>query len=365
MFHLFRKVYLDFDSNIDGYKNRIVISSTNGYKDTDDKNFYQGLGVSDLIGEGKEFATELDLFKKCKELSDSGDEQLIVFCDKTSYLHLFIAWHKILLSNIDADSLWSVFIKHVDKETYESTVTGRSENVHYNDLKPSTWSKESFTAQFASISAAPDTVWNNSILEHVSLDYLLTTHLTSTTDLVKAALKNKIQLFVDRTLQTEIYDIKMYAMTRSQDKKLHDILSISEVETVSDFFAAPALSPLSDPSFWDESKKMVASSKEAAITLSNVVNIPALITTLKTFRIDQQGQKEDSIFVTKLDWLNWVSSTLTDEQLSALLVDEDFCASEFVCDSDVHKVNILFIDSVLKLYRTSNTDPLSKYTIAL
>lgn len=365
MFHLFRKVYLDFDTNIDAYKNRMVISATNGVQDDTNNSFYQGLTVADLVGDGKEFATEIDLFKKCKELSDDNDDQLIIFCDKNSFLHMFIAWHKSLLSSIDADSLWSVFTKHVDKESYNSAITGRSEHVRFDQFKPSAWDKDLFVSQFSSINVTPDRTWNNSIVDHIGIDYLLATHIVSSTEAVKAALKNKIKIFADRTMQDEIYDIKMYAALRSQDKKLHEVLSVSDIDTISSLFAKPVLASLSDPSFWNENEKMYASSKSSAITLSNVSDVSALITALKLFRVSQQGQKEDSIFVTKLDWLSWINGTLTDETLATLLGDENVCAAELITDTDWHKVNILFIDNILKLYRSNNTDSLSKYSIAL
>lgn len=365
MFHLFRKVYLDIDSNIDAYMQRIIISGTNGYQDGADKTKYAVLEVSELIGEGKEFTTELDLFKKCKELTDGADDKLVIYCDRLTFTHLFIAWHKTLLANIDVDSLWKVFAYHMDKQSYYSAVTTRSENVGFDLLKPSSWDKDVFTSQFSSINATPDTTWNNSIVNDVSIDYLLATHIKSSTDAVKTALKNKMKVLAERTIQEEIYDIKLYAAVRSQDKKLHDILSVSGVNSIAEFFALPSLTPLSDSNYWNENEKMTASNSSTAISLSNVSDIPALITALKLFRVQQQGQTEDSIFVTKLDWLSWITGTFTDEALDNLLTDNNFCAAELTTDSDWHKVNILFVDSVLKLYNTNNTDYLLKYTIAL
>lgn len=365
MFHLFKKVYLDIDSNIDAHKNRIIISENNGYPDGDTKTFYTVLTLSDLVGEDKEFSTELDLFKKCKELTDDNDNQLVMYCDRMTYMHLFIAWHKVLLANTDLESLWKIFTYHMDKEAYHSTVTTRSENVGFDLLKPTSWEKDIFETQFSSIDVSPDRTWNNSILNDISLDYLLATHIKSSSDAVKTALKNKIKVLAGRTLQEEIYDIKLYAAVRSQDKKLHDTLSVSEVGSIADFFAIPALSPLSDPTYWDEGEKMTASDKSSAIDLASVSDVPALIAALKLFRVNQQGQTEDSIFVTKLDWLSWINGTLTDESLTNLLDDDNFCAAELVTDSDWHKVNILFIDNILKLYKSSDTDSLLKYTIAL
>lgn len=365
MFHLFKKVYLDIDSNIDAYRNRIVISETNGYADGDVKSHYSVLAISDLVGEGAEFATELDLFKKCKELCDADDNQLILYCDRLTFTHLFIAWHKNLLGNIDLESLWKVFTYHMDKQSYYSAVTTRSENVGFDKYKPSSWDKDVFTSQFSSINITPDTTWNNSIVDDVSIDYLLATHIKSSTDAVKTALKNKMKILAGRTLQEEIYDIKLYAAMRSQDKKLHDILTISSIDNIADFFALPALSTLSDSTYWNESEKMTASDSATAITLSSVSDINGLITALKLFRVQQQGQTEDSVFVTKLDWLTWITGTFADETLDTLLIDENFCAAELITDSDWHKVNILLFDHILKLYKSNDTDYLLKYTIAL
>ena len=365
MFHLFKKVYLDIDSNVDAYMQRIIISDTNGHHDGAEKTKYAELSVSELIGDGKEFATELDLFKKCKELTDGADDKLIIYCDRLTFTHLFIAWHKILLANIDADSLWKVFAYHMDKQSYYSTVTTRSEHVGFDLLKPSSWDKDVFTSQFSSITVTSDTTWNNLIVNDISIDYLLATHIKSSTDAVKTALKNKMKVLAERTLQEEIYDIKLYAAVRSQDKKLHDVLSVSNVDSISDFFALPALTTLSNSAYWNENEKMTASNSSTAISLSSVSDIPALITALKLFRVQQQGQTEDSIFVTKLDWLSWITGTFSDEALNDLLTDENFCAAELTTDTDWHKVNILFVDSILKLYNTNNTDYLLKYTIAL
>ena len=365
MFHLFKKVYLDIDSNIDAYRNRIVISETNGYEDEDVRSHYNVFAISDLVGDDKEFSTELDLFKKCKELTDDNNDQFVIYCDRLTFTHLFIAWHKNLLSNIDLDSLWTAFTHYMDKQSYYSAVTTRSEHVGFDLLKPTSWDKDVFASQFSSINITPDTTWNNTILEHVSIDYLLATHIKSSTDAVKTALKNKMKILAGRAIMEEIYDIKLYAAVRSQDKKLHDVLSLTGVNNISDFFATPALSPLSNPTYWNEGEKMTASDNSTAIDLSNVTDIPALITALKLFRVQQQGQTEDSIFVTKLDWLTWITGTFTDEALDNLLTDDNFCAAELITDSDWHKVNILLVDTILKLYKSNNTDYLLKYTVAL
>lgn len=367
MFHLFKKVYLDFDTNIDAYKNRIVISDVSGVEDPGDEgNFYQAQDIADLIGDGQEFATELDLFKKAKELSDDNDDQFIIFCDKPTYQHLFIAWHKNLLSAVDGEALWKVFTFHIDKETYDSAVTGRDEHVQFNDLRIGTWDKTAFLAQFDALTITPDTTFNASILSDLSVDYLLSTDIHSTTSAVRTALKSKIQLLTLRTLQDEVYDIKMYAMIRSQDKAIHDQLGITETpETVADFFAASALSTLTDTTYWNETNKMRASNKQTAVDLTAIPDMTTTVSTLKSLRMAQQGQTAESVFVQKLDWLSWATGTLSDEDYTALLDNEVFTASGFVATPDMHKVNILFIDYILKLYRTSNTANLAKYSIAL
>lgn len=368
MFHLFDKVYLSFDYNLSAYESRIVISqelaSDLGSVPSPAPQHAWSPDVAGLIGIGKSYPLELEFFKEIKNLADGN--KLIIYCDKTAFMHLFIAWHKLLLNITNSNNLWNVWKSFVDKESYRSTITQKNDYVFFNYMAVETWNRTEFDVKFAEITVSKDVGWNASILESLGIEYLLSTHVTNSSTAVKIALKNKIKLLAKRVLKGEIYDTKMHLVSNAFNKSLHDALSISKPETVAGLFSNPSLAIFNNNIFWQENAKMIPAEVGDALDIDAVTGekLSALKSAVRLIRQDFQKCGATSTFIEKINWLDWVNGSLSDEQLVELLDSANFSATELIDDSDIEKINMLFIDWILSLYRTNSLATISDLSIS-
>lgn len=369
MFHLFDKVYLSFDHNLSAHESRFVISqelaSDLGSVPSPAPQHAWSPDVAGLIGTGKSYSSELEFFKEIKNLADGN--KLTIYCDKTAFMHLFIAWHKLLLNITNSNNLWNVWKQFVDKESYRSTVTQKDDYVFFNDMAVGTWNRTEFDAKFAEITVSKDVSWNASILESLGVEYLLSTHVTNSSTAVKTALKNKIKLLAKRVLKGEIYDTKINLVSNAFNKSLHDALSISKPETVAGLFANPSLAIFNNNTIWQENAKMVTADAGDALDIDAVTGekLSALKSAFRLIRQDFQKCEATSPLIEKIEWLNWVNGSLSDAELTALLNSVNFSATELVDASDTDKINMLFIDWTLSLYRTNSLATISDLSISV
>ena len=375
MFHLFDRVYLEFDHAISAYTNRIVISERAAAPELGEfpinmtRQTKFAKNVSELVGLDKEFATELELFKYCGEIASTLTGPLVIFCDAAAMQQLFVAWHKTVLNVNSSDAVWKAWGFMVDKEAYLSTVTRSNEFVQYGNLNLGSWSREEFNNYFDSTSVSKDTSWIASIISSLGIEYLLISYIISPNNAaIRDSLKSKIILLAKRMLQGEIYDSKIELILNSQNKMLHDILGITEALTVDELLNHPRLFVFKDPSLWLTGSKMSASTfGETAFDISKVstLNVDAVIAGFKTVREDFQHQDPAHVFVNKIDWLQWIVSGLSDETLAELLLDPTFSAVTLVDSEDQLHINLLLIDWILKLHRTNNAQAAQELTISV
>lgn len=369
MFHIFDKVYLNFDHNLSAYESRIVISeeiaSDLGSVPSPAPQHAWAKKVSDLIGADKDYDSELNFFKQVKDLADG--QKFMIYCDKDAFLHLFVAWHKLLLNVTTTDNLWNIWKQFVDKESYRSTVTQQDGYVFYNDIAVNTWSRSDLDSKFSAITVTKDTSWNASILESLGVEYLLSSHLNSGSAAVSTALKNKIKLLAKRVLKGEIYDTKLNLVSNAFNKSLHDALSISKPATIIDLFSNPSLAIFNDSTIWNNNGKMVTSDSGDALNIDALSGdkLSAMIAAFRLVRQNFQKCSADSPFIEKIEWLSWACGNLSDSQLTDLLGSPNFSATELVDDSDTDKINMLFVDWILSLYRTNSLATISDLKISV
>lgn len=118
MFHLFKKVYLDWDDKIDAHCDRIIISSKYGGAYEDPHNYYKLYGseksINNLLGKNKKYLNFAELLYEIN--NKNTDEKTIIYCDREAYYKLAIKWLKAILPNCDSKSAWLFFKSHLFKE---------------------------------------------------------------------------------------------------------------------------------------------------------------------------------------------------------------------------------------------------------
>jgi hypothetical protein len=367
MFHLFDKVYLDFDYAISAAVNRVVISQANAPEDGQMGNpqqYAHGYRVADLIGPNKLYSSEIDFFQKIKNIADGN--KTVIYCDRTAFQHLFIAWHKLLLNVSTSENLWNIWKQFVDKTAFQSSLVEIPNYVFFDSVNVESWNRAEFDSLFDSIIISKNSSWNTSILNNVGIEYLLSSYVNNGSTQVKSALKDKIKILAKRVLKGEIYDAKINAMCNAFNKSFLDMLSITTPNKINDIFLTPALSVLNDSTLWQSNGKLKPSNNNDALNIELVTGatIPQLIAAFKFIRQDYQQSLPTSPFIKKIEWLNWVNSELSDQQLDDLLMDPTFTAAEIVDESDRNNVNILFIDWVLGHYRANTVSTISDLSIS-
>lgn len=375
MYHLFDRIYLDHDYFVDSSVNRITISETCGFPDiitadspADTKvTHYWANSVQQLLADN---GSERAFFDRCIEINNrlNGDK-LVIYCDKAAFMHLFIAWHRLVLSAPQEQTIWKIFQFYLEKTSYLSAVTSTPAQVRFNELQVQNWDRVAFSNTYSTMSCRADNEFATKLLPGLSIEHLIASWVTRPEPATAAALKKKMLMFAARAMISELCEAKLHAVRNSQNLKLLKILGIREAASADTVLAAPQLSIFSDPALWDSNNTLVASSKHGSLRLSAITtsNIDSIIEAFKVIRRDLQDFPEDSINTSKIEWLRWVvANDITDGQLTSLLQHEDYCAAEMgdpAADDD--KINVIFADWVLQMYRTGNTRQLVDLQIAV
>jgi hypothetical protein len=124
MFHLFKKVYLDFDTKISMSQDRIICSETHGGIDDliDLSKAFYGLkinsvkSIGDLVGTEKPYNTFYDFFLSIDKFSTENNTSVYIYCDKISYYKLYFMWHKIILSSPDFSNMFNCLKAHMFRQ---------------------------------------------------------------------------------------------------------------------------------------------------------------------------------------------------------------------------------------------------------
>lgn len=368
MFHLYSKVYLDFDHNLSAYESRIVISEKYGATDKSQEfktQYAFGNTISDIIGKDKNFDNELDFFKQIKNLAN-GD-RFIIYCDRAAFLHLFIAWHKILLDVTDATPVWNSWRLFVEKESYRSAVTETVSHVQYDNIKVNNWSEEEFASKFSSIVVSKDPAWLQSIIFDLGLEYLMSSYLNGVSS-VKSVFESKLKLLANRSLQYELYDAKINLTSNAFNKTLHDLLDIDCPDSVDDLLSHPSLEIFKDPQVWNETYQLIPSDSFGSVDISKLSKekIELLIAAFKVVRQNLEKFQLDSPLVKKIYWLNWINNeSISDSQLEDIIQSDEFCSRELISSSDYANVNILLVDWIITNYKNNNLTPIETLTISV
>jgi hypothetical protein len=373
MFHFFDKVYLEFDAKISAEVRRIVISETCGSPDgrepegTRQNPLHCGRQITDLIGEGKTFSSELDFFKQLKVIGDSATSPLVVYCDKNSFLHLFIAWHKFILDNISADTLWKIFKFLIEKETYFSNFLDNPTNLTFSQFNISQWDKTIFDNKFNSLSIAQDRLWNSTVIPNLGIELLLLGYIVAPTNTIKSSLKSKIILLTSRSLLSELFEAKFELILNYQNKKLHNVLGVTNLSTLQELFSQPRLEIFTDPTIWNEAAVLYPTASGSSLNISAVTSsqVTKLIDAYNLVRVEFNGISPTTPQVDIINRLPWaVAGTLSDQQLTELLNNLEFSGSSVSESTDREKVNTMFVDWILRLHRSSSTTEISNLRIA-
>lgn len=198
-FHLFKEVYLIYEKNvIDGGTYRVVVSKENGYPDNVPftRLLASATSFDELVGEGKQFSTFVDLVNSLSNKYDEVKERINIYVDKEAFVKFSVAWTKTLFESPTADSAYN-FVKSYVARANRGFIDPRD----VAKQKLITLTRDEFTTEFNSfngdLSGATAFVADNT--DFLSIEVVLGTYLANGSlkeTFVKKLLKHQRDQFV-------------------------------------------------------------------------------------------------------------------------------------------------------------------------
>jgi hypothetical protein len=389
MFHLFKKVYLDFDDKINMSYDRIICSERfGGNIDSLDlsKVFYGELMASsktidNLIGEEKKFATFLEMLELLNDRVDQYSSPVYVYCDKESYYKFAIKWMKIILPRCTAEAAWKFFKSHIFKEKNFVNSRMSASDRFANDVNAWYLIENQFT-----------TFWNDEIVtqadritysqfihkvkNNLKVEFLLASYLYNKS--LGDVLAKAITPLVKKDLEKFLYEHKEIILVHFQRPVFQTLLEVQNGPYTFDNFydmvddPAPLVQLMFKSEIWGETQ-----SSMFAPTSSGLINLSAFtdqdITDLKTYSLITGQIWSDELWYTnlrtnasytqayqrseidKFDFIKFFKNKdyLTVEELDLILDYEMFhqhhAAGSFYA-IDLRTVNTYFVDFLLMNY---------------
>jgi hypothetical protein len=373
MFYLFKKVYLASDSIIDTFRDRVVISSTNGVKASQHIDMFPGAlmacgsSIVDVIGPGKNFSNWYNFFKQLNDKTTATGKQVVVYCDNESLVSVWIAYMKYVLAKPDKDTCKALLESHVYR--YEVFAKGRYSRNTTNTNIAFTIEQDNFDDEWAAISAPIEEDRANWLVinkDHLPVEYLLATYLKDGT--YKDELKGQLKKLYKKDLEKFLLELKEIFYTHLTTSSLPASLSLAKTYT---FENAREIEDdtttygelFNNRRYWMYPYMNYASSGKN-INFDNITSTD--ITNLKAFADKAEDAFAEFTSLSesdKLDKIAIANGEFTDALLTTLIDDEAAYANQSGSFSsiDLETVNHYFVGAILS--NKSDNAFLGKYSI--
>jgi hypothetical protein len=373
MFHLFSKIYLENDSNIDPSYNRVVISQTNGVPLLGDLNkVFSG----ELIAYGKNLdsvtnvSSFLDLLTLLEQKSNQSDKIIYIYADTENYYKILATWLKIILPSATVEDVskyvntYFVYKKFWQVARMTTQITS---NLDFNKTK--------FENYYNSISINKNdyTDFINNNVENFNIELLLSSYLSKGTR--KEELKVQLTYFLKIEFTKMLYEAKEILMYNLLNPSYLSNLGVTETYTIDNFQdviknSNPIIQTMFNSNIW---KNLSLS----GTTLTNLKNLNendieeridyANITDQDLENI-KQVILQSSTYDNKINSIKlFKNGNISDSDLSSLL---ELQSEQNTIDSsgtfysvNSPTINSYFIQHIFNLYKNNNLQDLESYAV--
>lgn len=364
MIHLFKKVYVVSDRQINLNLDRVVISEENGVDVLHyTKNIFQGSllayakNVDDLLAKNGSWD---DIFNLIDECVSNSNQTFMIYCDDNAMMQLLSVWFKNLLPNSNKTSI-------------ESLIKGSL--FKYNVFYKNRFATETSTLNFSSLY---DMVENqtlslsSSIRSKVGVEFLLATYLSSGD--MKNELKNVLKVLIRKDLEKYLFEVKeiffVHLLTRKFNQKLNftKVYTYDNVTEVLEDQSNISKLFLSDR-LWNYKYMSMPSSENRVINLENFTSED--IAVLNEFVDFATGcWEEEGVYTgpksdaNKMKFIS-IYSDFTDELLDEIIeIESEFehAAGSFF-SIDLESVNHYLITEILERKKLNDTDWIKQYSL--
>jgi hypothetical protein len=389
MFHLFNKIYIDFDEKISMSQNRIIVSQENGgidaYEDLAVVFYGQILAtvksVSELFGEGAPYASFTDLLIAAKTKSDLDTRPVYIYCDHDAYYHLSSQWLKLILPNASAADAWKFFKSYMFKE--KNFINSRmSATQRFAGGISESWQLEEakFLTYYDYDPLPLGDNWSdflNSIRSKLSIEFLLASYLYD--ERYASELAICMSPLVRKDLEKLLYEHKEILIVHFQKSIFQQLLEVQKGPYNFDNFydmandPAPMIEVMCRPNVWGNAKTSIYSpSSSGTINLSNFT--AADVQTLKQYSavtgtagVDEPRNSMIYSEIDKFDFIPFFADgNIISVENMRLIIEYELNHHTHAAGSfyafDLGSVNTYFVDYLLQNYE--NKEMLFKYTLA-
>lgn len=374
MIHLFKKVYVVSDHQIDLSYDRIVISEENGVKLRHAaEEVYQGTLVAfgkntdELIPD--QFETWNDLFEMAQNFSDKSGKKFFIYCDNTAMMEVLCAWFNSVLPNATEDSIRSLIGGLIFR--YNVYYKGRVAINSGNTDRTLEIGMDGFEEAYAKTKDLEFEV-SDTVKGYAGVEFLLATYLA--TGEKKKELKDVLKVLIKKDLEKFLFEVKEIFYTHLLTRRFSEKLGLDQDYTYDNL---PEI--LEDNSkfadlflndrIWTYKYMSHASSSNPSIDLTAFTEDD--IATLKEFvELSTTCWPEEGVYVgpksdvNKMDFLP-IYTSFTDARLNKIIEVEstfEHAAGTFF-SIDLESVNHYLITEILERNAQGDTEWIKQYSL--
>lgn len=367
MLHLFKKVYIEFDTMLDNNYDRFVVSKEHGFDvlpTVRDIHTGEHIGFAqtyeDLVGVGKRFDTFLNFINFLNDWTVRTNKPVVIFVDKDAFLKLAIRWYKTVFQNAQAPTTYALIQSHLMKVKHLNFPKVTSFNL--NDInaviQQCALTEEEFTGMFNSIVDNQPTAqaFVTATKADLSIEVLLASYLYDGSN--KEELKAKLIELLKRDIQGFIMEAKDIVFANITKQSFRDLLGIT-----TEYSYSNADGIQNEPSlFWFFHSLVYNSAETTSFYSGSGINwqhfntddvIDQFIVVIKKVMLEWEHVNSTAPSAQRLHFIKYLrDNALTDEQLTEVI---DFEINNPGCSGfagiDRSKFNVYFLDYLLEPFR--------------
>jgi len=382
MLHLFKKVYIEFDTKISIDYDRIVISESNGVpmlealdRVSEGELIAYGQSLEDVVGDGNVYPTLVDLLTTLSARVESTNKTTIIFADEANYLKIVALWFKMLLPHATSEVVYNILKSHVFSEEMFSNSRFSLSSVEADFNRNVLVGLSEFTTIFDAVLPlnAAAISFISSVKPQLSVEYLFASYMFDGSN--KEEFKASIKPLISKDLEKYLYELKEIVLVHILNPRLQEQLSASQTytfdnldEIVND--TSPLISVFFKPEIWNKQGLVMPTSSGSVnfkgITAEDIENIRQYATIVGSLWEEEKPYTFIKSDIMKLDFIPFLQSdTISDTSLDAIInfeLTKEHTAGSYNSIS-IGTVNHYLVDHIIFSYNNGDIEAIKPFTL--
>ena len=383
MLHLFKKVYIEFDTRMSVAHDRVVISQQLGVPMDD---IQQQIAGGTLINYGKNledvvggpdapYSSLVDMFMQLAVREETTDKTTLIFVDEVSFLPIVVKWFKMLLPNIKPKQIQQIVESYVFRQEVFSNAKFSLSDIEakYDNAELIEMLRIQEFFEDAGFDSDDAAVFLDTVEDSLGIEYLFASYLYNGSH--KENLKKRMKPLLTKDLEKYLYELKEILLVHTLNPNLQSQLSMNKTYTFDNLNeiideTAPLVRVFFDPRLWTRPGLQTESSRGTIRWMNFTADD---IEKIREFGTIVGGIWEEEKFYTmiksdimKLDFIPYLQQNVfTDEALDVIMRFE--LAKEHTTGSynaiSQRTVNNYLVDHVIFSYKNNDMDAIKPFTL--